>query len=36
VQFVIKTESITKEEEESATEEEEEEPGFWSRLMDLF
>jgi hypothetical protein len=36
VQFVIKTESITKEEEEFATEEEEEEPGFWSRLMDLF
>ncbi|UTR13852.1 YhgE/Pip domain-containing protein [Salipaludibacillus sp. LMS25] len=36
VQFVIKTESILKEEEASKIEEKEEEKGFWNRLMDLF
>ncbi|WP_280770047.1 YhgE/Pip domain-containing protein [Salipaludibacillus daqingensis] len=36
VQFVIKTESIEKEEQESNEEQEEEQKGFWDRLMDLF
>ncbi|WP_162880659.1 YhgE/Pip domain-containing protein [Paraliobacillus sediminis] len=37
VQFVIKTESIEKQEQESNEEQEEEEPkGFWDRLLDLF
>lgn len=37
VQFVIKTDSIVKEEEEEpAPQETEGKPGFWARLMDLF
>ncbi|WP_407270313.1 YhgE/Pip domain-containing protein [Radiobacillus sp. PE A8.2] len=36
VQFVIKTESITKDEEDTATEESGEKKGFWARLMALF
>lgn len=37
VQFVIKTESIKKQEQESIEEEQEEEQkGFWDRLIDLF
>ncbi|WP_416151664.1 YhgE/Pip domain-containing protein [Salipaludibacillus sp. HK11] len=36
VQFMIKTDSIEKEEQESNEEVEEEEKGFWGRLMDLF
>lgn len=37
VQFVIKTESIEKQEQESNEEQEEEESkGFWDRLLDLF
>ncbi|KAB8139364.1 YhgE/Pip domain-containing protein [Gracilibacillus oryzae] len=36
VQFVIKTESIVKEEEKTEEVEEEEEQGFWSRLVNLF
>lgn len=36
VQFVIKTESIEKEEQEAAEEKVEAEKGFWDRLLDLF
>ncbi|SER44345.1 X-X-X-Leu-X-X-Gly heptad repeat-containing protein [Gracilibacillus ureilyticus] len=36
VQFVIKTESIVKEEVETEEIEEEQEDGFWSRLVELF
>ncbi|WP_336885168.1 YhgE/Pip domain-containing protein [Caldalkalibacillus salinus] len=36
VQFVMKTETIKKEDEERIEEPEQEEKGFWSRLLDLF
>lgn len=36
VQFVIKTESITKDEEKQDVPQEEEDKGFWDRLLDLF
>ena len=36
VQFVIKTESIKKQEEENPAPEKEEEKSFWDRLLDLF
>lgn len=36
VQFVIKTESVTKEEAETEIAEKKEEKGFWERLLDLF
>ncbi|WP_319830085.1 coiled-coil domain-containing protein [Bacillus solitudinis] len=36
VQFVVKTESIKKEEAEETTQTEEEPKGFWAKLIDLF
>ncbi|MCT2535504.1 YhgE/Pip domain-containing protein [Aquibacillus koreensis] len=36
VQFIIKTESIEKEEQEETEEQPKQEKGFWERLMDLF
>lgn len=36
VQFVIKTESIEKQEQETSEEQREEQKGFWERLLDLF